>query len=471
MQAREAQLVEANAATLDWIWQLKSGPTSFGFWLKTGTGIFWIQGKPGSGKSTLMNFLKNHPQPKRYFKRAYCHELVTIRFFFDCRARNGVSNSFEGLLRAFLFQLTFDIPELSVFIAEFGKSEEWQPEAQQALLWTTNTLRKALLGALETCKTNILMLIDGVDELEGSGRNMLDMIEFFKEVAGISNEWCCIKVCIASRPLPLLATAFSSFSGLKLQDHNEKGIETYIKCRLKIAAQGLYELDSGSFLATFTEDIKNRSNGIFLWAKFAIDEILVGWAENDDQKELWARLRALPNELEEIYSRIVKRVTSNYASLEETTIMLQIAYFTRRSLRPREFFTIIQLSLGRPLKDTQYSSQGFENRLRAKTGGLVEVTSTGDATNSTVRLIHETVRSFLNHQNGWIDISGLQIKEITSVTRGLSSPVFGLDLVGGVPRKARTGLATPITQRMGAFYRCRRERTRVRTFIRSRFTD
>jgi hypothetical protein len=50
MLAREAQLIDANVTTLDWIWLLPAGPSSLSQWLSAGTGIFWIQGKPGSGK-------------------------------------------------------------------------------------------------------------------------------------------------------------------------------------------------------------------------------------------------------------------------------------------------------------------------------------------------------------------------------------------------------------------------------------
>jgi energy-coupling factor transporter ATP-binding protein EcfA2 len=106
------------------VWLLSTGPSSLSLWLETGTGIFWIQGKPGSGKSTLMSYLKDHSQTK-YFARAHCQDLIIIRFFFNFRAHSGISNSFKGLLRAFLFQLTSDIPKLSASIAELGKIKMW----------------------------------------------------------------------------------------------------------------------------------------------------------------------------------------------------------------------------------------------------------------------------------------------------------------------------------------------------------
>jgi hypothetical protein len=206
-----------------------------------------------------------------------------------------------------LFQIALEISELSPSIAKFGREAMLQPKAQQELHWTSATLRKALPSALKTCTTNIFMLIDGVDELEGTDRSMLDMIEFFQDLASLDNKQRRIKICIASRPDPLIVTAFGASSGFKLQDYNGNGIEKYINRRLKIAAE---DPDSPAYFESrsvqFAELITERSRGVFLWARFAADELLAGMAEGDEVKELWARLQALPDELEAIYARIIK---------------------------------------------------------------------------------------------------------------------------------------------------------------------
>jgi hypothetical protein len=375
MSAREAQLADANAITVDWVWLLPAGRSSLAQWLSTEAGIFWIQGKPGSGKSTLMNYLKGHSRTKLYLAQASEQDWIIIRFFFDFRARNGASNSFDGLLRAFLFQIALEIPELSPSIAKFGREAMLQPKAQQELHWTSATLRKALPSALKTCTTNIFMLIDGVDELEGTDRSMLDMIEFFQDLASLDNKQRRIKICIASRPDPLIVTAFGASSGFKLQDYNGNGIEKYINRRLKIAAE---DPDSPAYFESrsvqFAELITERSRGVFLWARFAADELLAGMAEGDEVKELWARLQALPDELEAIYARIINRTIYKCGGSLETSVMLQIAYFTLRSLSLQEFFVIFQLSTRRQILDGSCSLAAFEKKIRAKTGGLVEVT-------------------------------------------------------------------------------------------------
>ncbi|KAE8448906.1 hypothetical protein EG329_008702 [Mollisiaceae sp. DMI_Dod_QoI] len=132
MSEREAQIefVNAKTTTLEWVWLLPAGPSSLSQWLSTGTGIFWIQGKPGSGKSTLMNYQKDHSQKGTQPGLTQCPDFVIIRFFFDFRAGSGISNTFEGLLRAFLFQLTRDIPSLFPLIAKFSSVAELPQESQ-----------------------------------------------------------------------------------------------------------------------------------------------------------------------------------------------------------------------------------------------------------------------------------------------------------------------------------------------------
>ncbi|KAE8448905.1 hypothetical protein EG329_008701 [Mollisiaceae sp. DMI_Dod_QoI] len=227
---------------------------------------------------------------------------------------------------------------------------------------------------------------------------MPDMIEFFQEVASIDNQQLHIKICIASRPHPLIIAAFCTCHGFKLQDRNDNGIKSYIDRRLMITRQSQYNPGvSDNHLKIFAEWIRKRACGVFLWARFAVDELLLGLADGDKETKIWTRLQALPDELEEIYARIVNRIVQASGNPEETSIMFQIAPFPLRSLTPQEFFTALQLSLGQPLISAPFSSTAFESRLRAKTGGLLEVVQ-GNVTDtsSRVKLIHETVRAYLD---------------------------------------------------------------------------
>jgi hypothetical protein len=65
IQERQSQIRESHARTFEWVFDTQpssdeSFQCSMHEWLKRGSGIYWISGKAGSGKSTLMKFLCNH---------------------------------------------------------------------------------------------------------------------------------------------------------------------------------------------------------------------------------------------------------------------------------------------------------------------------------------------------------------------------------------------------------------------------
>lgn len=75
MRVGLSNIPEAHAKTFDWMFeppQQDSGNKSpdhhFLSWLRFGKGVFWISGKPGSGKSTLMKYLYNHKATKETLK-------------------------------------------------------------------------------------------------------------------------------------------------------------------------------------------------------------------------------------------------------------------------------------------------------------------------------------------------------------------------------------------------------------------
>lgn len=85
---------------------------NFAVWLKTGQGIYWINGKAGSGKSTLMNYICQHDL-KRGFLRGWCvdGQLLTPTYFFWA-AGSRQQKSIDGLLRSLIYQMLTQCREL-----------------------------------------------------------------------------------------------------------------------------------------------------------------------------------------------------------------------------------------------------------------------------------------------------------------------------------------------------------------------
>lgn len=88
-------------------WAYDDSSVGLSKWLQKGTGIFWINGKPASGKSTLMKYLHQDPRTHELLRAGGLHSrarLVIASFFFHHRGTN-MQKSFEGLLRSLVSQI------------------------------------------------------------------------------------------------------------------------------------------------------------------------------------------------------------------------------------------------------------------------------------------------------------------------------------------------------------------------------
>ena len=87
---RFEEVIEAHPKTFQWIFQeLKESVhagkdkrwSDFPEWLQSGSGIYWINGKAASGKSTLMKYIYMHPDTA-YHLRKWAANYCKAGFFF-----------------------------------------------------------------------------------------------------------------------------------------------------------------------------------------------------------------------------------------------------------------------------------------------------------------------------------------------------------------------------------------------------
>jgi hypothetical protein len=214
---RKDQVKEAHAETFRWIFDSDGGHSqklqwsSFRIWLESDQQVYWITGKAGSGKSTMMKYIcqrtslggpyHDDAQPgsnstpsrcEEYLRRwAGNQDLTIASFYFWFGGHMQASRS--GLYRTLLFQMLQQRPELIPRVSP----ERW---AQLCLFDgnlekpTEDDLLLMLPRAIpEICSTGKLCLfIDGLDEFDGHPD---ELVQLFRALQ-IDNP--TLKICCES---------------------------------------------------------------------------------------------------------------------------------------------------------------------------------------------------------------------------------------------------------------------------------
>ena len=404
---REDQLWEkrADPETMQWIWD-----SSFGKWASEAGGMFWICGKPASGKSTVMEYLARDEELQAHLRRGISDKWTVVHhFFFDFDVSKDMRNNFEGFVRSLLYQLTKDLKPANL------------PGVKPEHGWSLRTLKERLDLIIKQRSNPICILLDGLDEYQG---DKWDLANFLRETASSG-----VKLCVASRPDRVFNSTFEQIPTITMQEWNYPAIDKMVTLRIQrdMATSGFYNHKE---LVELAKGISKKAQGVFLWARFAMDELRDGWSERLDLEELQKRLDNISEELEDIYTRIFRKLRPEQRQL--TAYMLQLVCYAKRTLTLRELYvaTAHAASGRRPLVKqlSVRDLEDFEKQIFAVTGGVLELFPTRESCSSQefdyfeqkkdrddekmfVNVIHRTVRTYLEDHDskdssGWTQILG-----------------------------------------------------------------
>ncbi|KAK8070389.1 hypothetical protein PG997_010592 [Apiospora hydei] len=116
ISTREQKIEKPHARTFEWLVSPSaeggrpSSCVDFITWLRSGDGVFWIHGKPGSGKSTFMKFVCEQVSVRRHLVVWAKQDQLFEPTFYFWYAGSRLQKSLEGLLRTLLFEMLRQIP-------------------------------------------------------------------------------------------------------------------------------------------------------------------------------------------------------------------------------------------------------------------------------------------------------------------------------------------------------------------------
>lgn len=118
MHFEEDAVADAHKDTFKWLFEAhatanqaadppnNTGAAAFVPWIRSPKPLFWITGKAGSGKSTLVKYVFTHPAFREHLQHwAGDCQLIKAKFFIINRAPSDLQKSFPGLLRSLLIQI------------------------------------------------------------------------------------------------------------------------------------------------------------------------------------------------------------------------------------------------------------------------------------------------------------------------------------------------------------------------------
>jgi len=236
---RYESIIEAYPQTFDWVFREPTAGqrswSNFSDWLKSGDGVYWINGKAGSGKSTLMRHIHNDLTTRRHLeswaRRSTAQGCpgapLCLPSFFFWNSGTRDQKSQGGLLRALMLQILRFCPDLApVAFPEYWETfysrlvaNIGEPNPRLELCRLKSAFKTLMLQTSIPLK--VCLLIDGLDEFEGDHEELAWLV---KEITNSHN----VKVCLSSRPWVVFQETYCFCPSLRLQDLTFRYIMTYV---------------------------------------------------------------------------------------------------------------------------------------------------------------------------------------------------------------------------------------------------
>ncbi|KAL7906988.1 hypothetical protein GGI35DRAFT_482355 [Trichoderma velutinum] len=421
---RLQQIDKSAGCSFEWAFEHPS--IGLKHWLQKGDGLYWVSGRPASGKSTFMKFLYYDKRTSQLLHGWYSKAVrVEANFFFHYRG-SLIQKSFEGLLRSILSQVLEQAPGTFSLIQPITKDASQnvskipasvtQKRTEQAEsvrdghpdrkdiqhfagneIWTLQNLKKALHQIIDqqSMDLDLCIFIDALDEHNGPPEFIA---EFLKDITKPRNSRTRIKILFSSRPWDAFKDAFPDCPGFQIHQHTDNDIRELCTRFINSECPGSQELFQ------LVEEIVKRAKGVFLWVKLVLQELSKiaatapsGRSTEALSNELQVALQKLPDDLIEYYSTIVERTPQSFR--REAFCLLEVVakgdeIYLADVPKILCCLNFIRFSeLGQILENLdERTPEHWATLLRTYTGGLIEIHKPPERK---LQLLHQTTVDFV----------------------------------------------------------------------------
>ncbi|KAL4943937.1 hypothetical protein BDV06DRAFT_125145 [Aspergillus oleicola] len=278
--------------------------------------VFFIHGKAGSGKSTLMKYLADaENMPVRQCLQAWkggCHLIRVSVFFWN--AGDDLQKSLEGLYRSILYQALRQLPEFVAEVFEDASDiSDWQKLRQPVLDKAINKL----IQTLDPQRHKLCLFIDGLDEYEGDAFDQVQLVKCICDWGRQEN----VKIVCSARPhQEYMQTLAQQDRHLPLHEFTKGDIFDYALTIFRESAGPFPSLPSFSILR-LAHEVAILAKGVFLWA-YLIVRSFSQKLQNYSAKQLHEMLLATPRNLDIFFDQMLENVDPLSHSQSELFLLL-----------------------------------------------------------------------------------------------------------------------------------------------------
>lgn len=387
-------------------WTLENKELGFIDWIHHGKRFYWIQGKPGSGKSTMMKFLHENADLKDLLMTSRLKlPQIDLWFFFNDRG-SPLQKSLDGLLRSILSEIVIRDNRMAALILDVFIHKRDEKRAD----WTMDDLNRALSAVLQQdlYDVELVLFLDALDEYKGIPEVLSTWLIDIVDQSNQHTSGTRVKICFSSRPWNAFVKTFGHERDFAIHDHTTADIEQYVLARLSdkwteesIAKPEMKWISENK--QNLVENVTQRAEGVFLWVKLALDELFLS-SPPQSLERLEAVIGSFPQELEKFYVRTLDRMP--YNNRYKAYVLLELVL--RNQSIPKGLERLLCAASCAPGRSFQECrklyTQAKEERQKLPEamgeidicGGLLECKQT-NATDQTyvVQFIHQTVRDFV----------------------------------------------------------------------------
>ncbi|KAI4151542.1 MAG: hypothetical protein LQ340_003446 [Diploschistes diacapsis] len=298
-----------------------SNDVGFSHWKDSpNTRLFWLQAKPGTGKSVTSSFVITH-------LRQLGLDCAIYFFVYGDRPRLGVGN----FLRSIAWQIAVQNNRVFEVLLQICQRETNLSRADYRTVW-----RKLFIEGIFCINfpNRLYLVVDALDECLGD----TELVPLLLKAV----DFQALRVLVTTR------NDFGYYevtSRLKIQAHTIPLESTTADIRLFVESKtsSLPDLDQDRHAAreSIIDAVVSKSNGCFLWVRLVVNELRRVHTATEVQRVL----QEVPTDMDELYMRILRNMSALQYGRELTQALLAWVACSIRPMHTKELQEAIQLDI------------------------------------------------------------------------------------------------------------------------------